>query len=65
MKTTTLSALLVLGLLATSATALACPLDPVVDCATDLTDGDGQNDRVRNVELPVDVLDQDGAPACN
>lgn len=65
MKTATLSALLVLGLLATSATALACPIDPVVDCATDLTDGDGQPDRVGHVWLNVDLLDQNGTPACN
>ena len=64
MKTATLSALLVLGLLATSATALALPPDPIVACVQDATDGDGRYDRVGNAWVAVDVLDQNGWTAC-
>lgn len=64
MKTATLSALLVLGLLATAAPALALP-DPIVDCVVDATDGDGRRDRVGNAWVNADVLDQNGWDACN
>lgn len=63
---TTLSALLVLGLLATTTTALADPIvstDGVMPvCELDGLDGDGQPDRIRNAWVNVDVLDQDGQP---
>lgn len=69
MKTTTLSALLVLGLLATTTTALAGHRDPIVStdglaphCYLDGLDGDGQSDQVGNAWVRVDVLDQDGQP---
>lgn len=64
---TTLSALLLLGLLATTAAAA----DPIVStdgvlegisCYLDPADGDGQVDRVGHAWVNVDVLDQDGSP---
>ena len=68
---TTLSALLVLGLLAT-ATATASHQEPIVStdglmpiCELDGLDGDGQSDRVGNAWVAVDVLDQDGQPCLN
>ena len=65
---TTISALLLLGLLATTTPALADPIvstDGIleqIDCRLDPADGDGQVDRVGNVWVNVDVLDQDGSP---
>jgi hypothetical protein len=68
MKTTTLSALLALGLLA----ATAAVADPIVStdgvmpvCELDGLDGDGQADRAGRVWVHVDVLDQDGQPCWN
>ena len=72
MKTMTLSALLVMGLLATTTTALADHHDPIVStdglapaCELDGLDGDGRSDRIGNAWVAVDLLDQDGQPCLN
>ena len=65
MKNRTRTALLLLGLLAATTTAAACPLDDVeavATCAASIVGPDGQDERIRNFDSNVDVIDQN--PVC-
>ena len=62
---TTISALLVLGLLATTA-AVACPVDDalaaagaIASCVASIPGPDGDDEQIRNIDTGVDVIDQD------
>lgn len=61
MKTPLVTTLLLLGMLASAGTALADPIDDAVaaaTCVASIAGPDGQEERVRNVHLHVDVIDQ-------